>query len=342
LNLPNKSHIREILPHESSRDFISYYGFPEWMRLRFEAAFDAYRRKTGGLILLMPNPGGSSPCCGCLVYERTPDHFSYGQRMPTFGWLKADSGDIAQKLLAYVAHKAIAEGFTSLRGPINSPKTFGGWGVPLVGDDLPPLIECAWNKLDQSAWLTAAGFTPDAEYINLYNTHLLDVPAVPDVELTSPPIDHILSDRNVLEAIGGLVNGSFAHYLPDTSAPTRALDLLGLMQSVPQPEDFYLLAWERSSGQLIGYIFELPNFYQLWQGVPLTMSNTDSVILHENYRGAAFFHYLYNQLAHRLHARGIHHREGTLIWTQNHAAVHSFRKIGYEIRRFGIYAKKLA
>ena len=117
--------------------------------------------------------------------------------------------------------------------------------------------------------------------------------------------------------------------------------LLAEMAAIPNADDFYYLAFDNKSGKLIGYILEIPNFMQMWAGEPITMGNTNSVIIAKQWRGVAFFHFLYNQLTAKLHARGVIHREGTMIWTKNAAAVASFSKIGFECRRFRVYQKSL-
>jgi hypothetical protein len=337
-SMENPISLKEILPSESCRDFMTYYGIPAWMTPYFQPAFDHYRAKVSAKIYLALN--SAAAICGCIFYDPTPEHRSYGKQVPTFGWLKADSPAIAAQLLTHIERDAKEHGAAKLRGPINSPKSFGGWGAVLKDAD-HPLFECAHGMPDQAKWLQTAGYTLDAEYINLYNTNLLDVPAFPNIELTSPPITEILGNPQLLQQIGAMVGGAFANFLPDVSPPTRVLELLSLMTTLPHPEDFYFLAWDRTTHDLVAYIFEIPNFFEHWQGRNVTMGNTDSVVIKEGYRGAAFFHYLYNQLTAKLHARGVIHREGTMIWTKNTPAIQSFSKIGYECRRFGVYQKIL-
>jgi hypothetical protein len=330
--------ITEIHPTEPSAEFIAYYGFPAWMIPHFQPVFDHAREKTYAKIYLAKN--AANVVCGCVVYDPTSEHRSYGHQVPTFGWLKADSPAIAHSLLATIEVDAKAHGNTKIRGPINTPKSFGGWGAILKDAD-KPLFECAFGNPDQARWLQSAGYALDAEYINLFNTNLLNVPEFPNIELTSPPISEILGNPQLLQQIGAMVGGAFANFLPDVSPPTRVLELLQLMTTLPHPEDFYFLAWDRTTHDLVAYIFEIPNFYEHWQGKNVTMGNTDSVVIKEGYRGAAFFHYLYNHLSAKLHARGVIHREGTMIWTKNTPAIQSFSKIGYEYRRFGVYQKNL-
>jgi predicted small integral membrane protein len=117
--------------------------------------------------------------------------------------------------------------------------------------------------------------------------------------------------------------------------------LLAEMAAIDHAEDFYWLAWDKKTRKLIGYILEIPNFMQVWAGEPITMGNTNSVIISKAYRGAAFFHFLYNKLTAKLNARGVIHREGTMIWTKNVPAITSFSKIGFQCRKFRVYQKTI-
>ena len=120
------------------------------------------------------------------------------------------------------------------------------------------------------------------------------------------------------------------------------MEVINMLRQVPDSHEFYALIWDNtvSPHKLVGYIIEIPNLFEHWAGQPITMGNTDSVILAKDYRGAAVFHAVYNHLAQEMHARGIIHREGTMIWSKNLPAMTSFSKIGFEYRRYAVMQKR--
>ena len=338
--------IKTINANESAEEFIQYLPYPLWFKKTLKNPFDMHRKETNGEILLAVNTNRTIR--GCIYLELNPKHRSYGKSVPVFGWIHADNENITQILLSKCEEKAKDFGAPLIRGPINSPKSFGGWGCLEKNSNFhpeiysaPALVECSDISSEIAKSIESAGFECDAEYINLYNTNLLSVPEFPDVELSNPSISEILSNPTILRQIGQLVQENFTSYLPDTCPPERTLALLAEMAEIPHSEDFYYLAWEKTTGKLIGYILEIPNFMQYWAGEPITMGNTNSVIIAKQWRGAAFFHCLYNKLTAKLHARGVIHREGTMIWTKNLPAIASFSKIGFQCRSFKVYQKYL-
>lgn len=335
-----------ISAKESAEEFIQYLPYPLWFKNALKIPFDVHRKETNGEILLALN--SKRTIIGGIYLELNPKHRSYGKSVPVFGWIHADNEYISQILLSKCEEKGKDFGATSIRGPINSPKSFGGWGCLEKNSNfhpeiysVPALVECSEISSEVGKWIESAGYDCDAEYINLYNTNLLDVPNFPDVELSNPPISEILSNPTILQQIEQLVQDNFTSYLPDTCPPERTLSLLAEIAEIPHSEDFYYLAWEKATRKLIGYILEIPNLMQFWAGEPITMGNTNSVIIAKQWRGAAFFHFLYNRLTAKLHARGVIHREGTMIWTKNLPAITSFSKIGFQCRSFRVYQKQL-
>ena len=176
--------IKILSADHSSDEFIAYLPKPEWFKVALQPAFDDHRKKTKGEIYLVMQ--GNQKVCGCVYLELTPVHRSYGKSVPVFGWLYAESEGIARLLLTTCEMKTRNSGGSQLRGPISSPKTFGGWGclVPNTNEHPeiypnPRSVECADNSPEILDWIENAGFVCDAEYQNMYNTSLLEVSDFP-------------------------------------------------------------------------------------------------------------------------------------------------------------------
>ncbi|MEE9116997.1 MAG: hypothetical protein V3U02_00195, partial [Calditrichia bacterium] len=81
------------------------------------------------------------------------------------------------------------------------------------------------------------------------------------------------------------------------------------------------LAFDRTTGELVGIIMALPNLFQLWIKEPLTHLNVDTVIIKKEYARRGIFSSLQNvgQITSRLY--GIDYVEGTTIWANNDRAI---------------------
>jgi hypothetical protein len=81
------------------------------------------------------------------------------------------------------------------------------------------------------------------------------------------------------------------------------------------------VAFDRTTGELVGIIIALPNLFQLWIKEPLTHLNVDTVIIKKEYAGRGIFSSLQNvgQITSRLY--GFDYVEGTTIWANNDRAI---------------------
>jgi hypothetical protein len=81
------------------------------------------------------------------------------------------------------------------------------------------------------------------------------------------------------------------------------------------------VAFDRTTGELVGIIMTLPNLFQLWSNQPLTHLNVDTVIIKKEYAARGIFSSLQNvgQITCKLH--GFNYVEGTTIWANNDRAV---------------------
>ncbi|MHA1678174.1 MAG: hypothetical protein ACTSW3_05285, partial [Promethearchaeota archaeon] len=91
-------------------------------------------------------------------------HYSLGKCSPIFGWLQGDSLADIKILLNRVEVECRAEGKPFIRGPINPPDMFGGWGALIEGFELGYLVDTPMNEPRLGSMIEEAGYLPDADY----------------------------------------------------------------------------------------------------------------------------------------------------------------------------------
>jgi hypothetical protein len=123
------SAIEMLSTEEQTEDFLNLLAKPGWFMDHFRPMFTKWMQDHQGKFFIAKveeQPVGSIYC------ELNPPHVSHGEKVPIFGWFIAENPDVAAKLLKEVEIYVIEHDYSILRGPINHPKLFGGWGV-LIG-----------------------------------------------------------------------------------------------------------------------------------------------------------------------------------------------------------------
>jgi len=290
-----------------------------------------------------------------VVCQIDNDYKSYGMKCPTFGWLHAKDFRSCE-LLINECEKFVRENkLRKIRGPINFPKITGGIGYQIEGFEAPMLNGVAFNEpnLTVLEYLQELGYKKESKYSCLEVTesnwtkgNKLDK----GIMLRFLPTSEI---RKLRAKILSLAQSSFHSVLADAPGGQsrfeemmESYDLAFENRSVVK-DDFdpstyssvpeFIEAWEscdlndivpccplafdRTTGELVGIIMALPNLFQLWNKEPLTHLNVDTVIIKKEYAGRGIFSSLQNigQITSRLY--GIDYVEGTTIWTNNDRAV---------------------
>lgn len=332
-------HIQIISALQPADAFYAYLKRPAWFKAKFQPVFDALRRETGGVIIIEKI---EDQVLGHIYVDCYPKHRSFGKQVPIFGWLDGDSAQIIVDLLRAAEMYTKLHGFGTLRGPINVPKMFGGWGVLVENYNWAPLIDSATNRPELAQWITQAEYQIADEYFNAHAA-LPDTmrPAnkFPEIEFISYPIPELIQNqRDILEQVGTFISKTFGSYLPDTSVGETET-LLSLLAEVPNGQDYYLIALEKSTRRVVGFAIEMPNMFDAWQGQPITSTNVNSVLVAKEYRGTALFYRLYEQLWDKLNAAGITAHIGGTVWAKNKAAMQSFAKISYPAQHHVVFEK---
>ncbi|WP_371806391.1 hypothetical protein [Candidatus Lokiarchaeum ossiferum] len=329
-----------ILAHESAQDFLAYLNRPNWFKAHFESIFNSHRQRTQGQIFLAREPA-TNAVIGSIYCELTPMHQSYGKQIPIFGWLQANSPEICAALLNIAKEWVADHGYHILRGPINVPSLYGGWGVRTKGFDRNSLVNSAENDRQLASWIARAGWEVETEYISVLATEWDpgDCP-FPHMELKTYPIPEILANPPLLEKLQAFVQENFVTRLPDTTGDNKMIRMFALLQTLDQGEDFYILAFDTDTGDIIAAILDIPNIMDQWQGQPITSADIDTAIIGKKYRNANTFPWIYLRLFQKLYDRGVTYQIGATIWSKNIPALTCFAKGSIHVARFEVYQQQ--
>lgn len=198
--------IQLISDDESAQGFYLYLDRPVWFINHFQSIFDDHRALTKGVLFLYraDNNQKNHKVQGCIYVELTPKHRSYNEQIPIFGWLQADSEAIALELLKCVEEYAADRGFHTLRGPINTPALYGGWGAKYQGLDIPLSVDFSSNQKELSEWIDRAGFVVESEYVDVQSTsqYLVDNPTMDEnIEKIQIPVKDVLNNPEIMHQL---------------------------------------------------------------------------------------------------------------------------------------------
>jgi len=292
---------------------------------------------------------------GFVVCQIDKDYKSYGMKCPTFGWLHPKDFRSCELLMSECENFVRENKLRKIRGPINFPKIIGGIGYQIEGFEAPMLNGVAFNEPNSKVleYLEELGYKKESKYTcleviesNWTKGNKLDK----DIVLRFLPTSEI---RKLRARILALAQSSFHSVLADAPGGQSRFDEMmetydlafgnrsmvkddfdpSTYSSIPE----FIEAWEscdlnnivpccpvafdRTTGELVGIIMTLPNLFQLWIKEPLTHLNVDTVIIKKEYAGRGIFSSLQNvgQITSRLY--GFDYVEGTTIWANNDRAI---------------------
>ncbi|QEE16346.1 hypothetical protein DSAG12_02176 [Promethearchaeum syntrophicum] len=320
--------------------FYTYIPYPEWFKVQMKPIFEHHRKANEGFTFMMVDPNHKNTSIGSIYCELTPKHMSKGMQIPIFGWLHAESKEIAEQLLLHVENFVRDRGYHELRGPLNMPKMFG-WGAQADFYDCPMYWETPHNSPEIPKWIEECGYTPDTEYITLGLTNLLEVDnPYPELDIISYPIAELFANQELMAKLYRLIERNFSGFLPDVSTDKERFEEMGkLLRETGHGEDFYILAIKKDTQDLVAFIVEVPNIFEQWAGNPLKTIVVDTVIVDEHYRGAYFFFFLFNEIYTKLAPKGVDGVVSGLIWAKNIPAMKTFSKIGKKIQNTIVFQK---
>ena len=336
---------KEIIKYSKNQSitkFYDYIAYPDWFKLRMKPIFEKHRKENDGLVFMMVDPNHNNKSLGSIYCELKPKHMSKGKQIPIFGWLNADTKEIAQILLTHVENFAKNNGHEEFRGPLNMPKMFG-WGAQVEYFNCPMFWETPHNRPEIPKWVEECGYKPDTEYITLELTHLLEVEnPYPELDIVSYSIEELFSNNEMMVKLQQLIERNFSGFLPDITTDKGKFGEMGkMLLETGHGQDFYILAIDRNTKDLVGFILEVPNIFEQWAGNKLKKVVVDTVIVDEKYRGAYFFYFLFNEIYKKLTPTGIDGIVSGLIWSKNIPAMKTFTKIGKQVQKTVVFQKSL-
>jgi len=336
----NTNEIIKYTKNNSIAQFYDYIAYPDWFKQRMIPIFEQHRKENNGFVFMMFDKNCN--IVGSIYSELKPKHISKGKQIPIFGWLNADSKEIAENLLNHVENFTRDHGYNEIRGPLNMPKMFG-WGAQFEYFDCPMFWETPHNRLEIPKWIEECGYKTDTEYITLELTHILEIRNPhPELEIVSYPVEKLFADKEMMGKLQKLVERNFSGFLPDISTDQGRFGEMGkILMETGHGEDFYILAINVNTQELVGFIVEVPNIFDQWAGKKLKNVVVDTVIVDEKYRGAYFFFFLFNEIYKKLAPKGIDGVVSGLIWSQNIPAMKTFSKIGKQIQKTVVFQKSL-
>lgn len=310
---------------------------------------------------------------GFVVTQIDPEYRSYGKVCPTFGWIRATSFEVCEKLIKCCEEFAKDNGFRKIRGPINFPKKFGGIGAQVQGFNERILYGVAFNPPEIPLYLDKLKYKRDAEYICVevtVDTWGKERQIDDSIRLGYLSYEELINRQDEFME---LIDSSFNVFLPDYGGASGFREVMDLYAQVPK--DYYklppnfevrnhtdvpqfieaiescdlenvlfwvVLAFDRKTEKIVGAIFTTPDGFQLYINEHITRTNVDSALIKSEYRGKRIFSSL-NNLGHIVHRTiyGISFVEGTNIWNKNEKAVQSIFPHGEPLKRHYVFQGRI-
>ena len=275
--------LHRINPFEKSDLFVQYLDRPLWFKENFQEAFDRHRKHTKGIILLAAASEdlkeNQEIIHGCIYVESKSHHSSFGKKIPIFGWLQAKNVETCKFLLESAEELVQNQGYKGLRGPINEPHLYGGWGAAIKkSSTFPIMVNTPQNPIILNGWIESSGFERSTTYLGL-DTKTVSYPpnTLNDNEFRfiSPTFEELKSNPELQENIKSHIKRNFGNFLPDHNSGTFE-DAFAVFQQVENGNDFYLFMQDKATNQIVGLIEFIPNIFQKWQGQPITIINSAS------------------------------------------------------------------
>lgn len=313
---------------------------PAWFKEKLKPVLAKHLEEHEAQVFTAKNGKGIE---GTAVLWTEPPHFSHGKKVPVFGWVECETKSTFKRLMNAVELHAKSTGCEKIRGPINLPNFFGGWGVMRSGFERPLLVDSAWNRPELSSWYESLGYNRVTDYVSVEVTEPLHVePPFPNMRCESYPIKDLLSNETFMAKLGAFVKENFSSFLPDTSPATHMMEIFDILAQVDHGEDFYVLVFDDSHrGRLAAAMLQVPNIFDIWSGKPLESANINTVIVAKDYRGHDFFHWVFTQLVKKLRKRGVTTQVGGAIWSRNKQGMYTFLRVSKQVADFCVYEKKI-
>jgi len=311
---------------------------------------------------------------GFAICQIDPYYSSYSRKCGTFGWLHAHSLETCKKLIRRCEQFVKENKIRKFRGNINTPKNLGGIGVQFMGFNEPMLYGVAFSKPSTQIfeYLDSLGYQKESEYSCVYvaqRTWNKGKKIDKDIEFRYVSMKELYE---YTEDIRNLANNSFHEILPDASGRNRVNEFFESFKKIPKSfykiksdfnpklkseipqfveawetcnlekiEPFAPMAFEKSSGELVGILLGLPDLFEAWVGNPITRCNVDTAMVKKGYFGKGIFSALNNIGQLTCNIFGVNYFEGTGIWSNNSRAIDTIFPHCDTIRKHFVLQKRI-
>jgi len=291
---------------------------------------------------------------GFVIAQIDPYYTSYSRKCGTFGWLHANSLEVCKELIKRCEKFVKVNKVRKIRGNINFPKNLGGIGIQFMGFNEQMLYGVSYNDPNSRIleYLDSLGYQKESEYTCVY--------VAQKTWDKGKKIDKNIEFRYVtmkelydyVDDIRNLASNSFHEILPDASGRNRVFEFFEVFERIPKSfykikkdfnpktysdvpqfvetwetydlentEPFAPMAFNKTTGELVGILLGLPDLFEAWTGNSITRCNVDTAMVKKGYFGKGIFSSLNNigQLTANLH--GVNYYEGTAIWSNNSRAI---------------------
>ncbi len=312
---------------------------------------------------------------GIVVCQIDTEYKSYGRKCGTFGWLNALDFTSCRILIENCERYIKEHHIRKIRGPINFPKIIGGIGFQTEGFKHKMMSGVAYNHPDlkELNYLKRLGYKIESKYTCVYVTQdkwKKGDRYLRDIEIKYLTISEM---RDRKEEMMEMAQHTFHTILADASGGEKRLEeFFHLYEMVPPshyklPKDFNpqdytdnpifiksmkscdlekVVTWapfafDSKTGEIVGFIWSLPNLYQIWQNLPLIDANVDTVMIRKEYAGRGIFSALNNIGRIITGLNGITYVEGTTIWSNNDKAIKTIFPHSKPIRKHIVLQKRI-
>jgi len=312
---------------------------------------------------------------GFIICKVDPYYSSYGSKCGVFGWVLAEDFVICRELIKSCENFIKQNKIRKLRGPINFPKSLGGLGYQVMGLNEQMLYGVAFNNPYSQvlSYLEQLGYIKESQYSCMrVDKRIWDHGKHIDKDIMFRYFDlqGVIEKKDEILELG---KNSFHEVLPDASGrDERFRQFIDVFKQIPQQwrkisyefnpethstvpqfidawqscdlvkiEPFAPMAFDKTTGQLVGILLGLPDLYEAWKGDPITRCNVDTAMVKREYAGKGIFSALNNigQLTANLF--GITYFEGTSICSNNEKAVQTIFPHCSPLRKHYIVQKRI-
>jgi hypothetical protein len=249
------------------------------------------------------------------------------------------------------------QSFKRIRGPINYPKLIGGVGYQVFGHNASLMNGVPFSPPDmkEAEFLKQLDYEPESEYScvtviqkswdkgdTLDENIIIRFLTSNEIRLLKPKLVELVR-KSFYSVLADAPGGSsrldemfdsykiMMDYLNQTNKPLN-IDPESYFKNPKYIEAFEHsdsvnavpccpIAYDSTTGEMVGIIMAVPNLYQIWKGELLTEMNVDTVMIKEEYSRRGIFSALNNVGQLMVRCRGATYYEGTTIWSNNNRAV---------------------